>query len=215
MAAEALNPGADRSDAALVRRLASALAGRGVAVTARLLAAPLLQALRDDCVAAHVVGALQPAAIGRGAAALQAPTLRGDSTLWLAADPRHPVRGALLQRLQWLQQRLNRRLQLGLEQVEAHYAAYPPGAAYLRHLDRFRDDDARVLSFTCYLNPDWQPDDGGALRLYLADGPRDILPRLGTCTLFLSASIEHEVLPARRTRYSIAGWFLRGGRNRS
>ena len=104
---------------------------------------------------------------------------------------------------------LNRRLLLGLQSFEAHYALYPPGAGYLRHRDRFRDDDARVLSFVGYLNPQWPMDAGGELRLFVDDRIVDVVPRLGRCVLFLSADIEHEVRPARQPRYSIAGWFRR------
>ena len=74
---------------------------------------------------------------------------------------------------------------------------------------RFRDDDARVLSSVTYLNADWGDRDGGALRLYLPRGAHDIAPRGGSLVLFLSAEIEHEVLPATRERLSIAGWFRR------
>ena len=34
-----------------------------------------------------------------------------------------------------------------------------------------------------------------------------VLPELGTLVIFLSEDIPHEVLPAMRDRYSIAGWF--------
>jgi SM-20-related protein len=83
---------------------------------------------------------------------------------------------------------------------------YPIGAGYARHRDRFRDDDARVLSLACYLNPHWDAEDGGALRLHLDAGPVEILPQAGTGVCFLS-ELEHEVLPARRERHSIAAWF--------
>jgi SM-20-related protein len=112
-----------------------------------------------------------------------------------------------------LRQALNRELLLGLEELEAHFALYPPGAGYARHRDRFRDDDARVLSTVFYLNPDWREADGGALRLHLpACAPvahRDFFPVAGTLVVFLSADFEHEVLPASRDRLSIAGWMRR------
>ena len=34
-----------------------------------------------------------------------------------------------------------------------------------------------------------------------------VVPRAGTLLLFMSEEIEHEVLPTRRDRASIAGWF--------
>jgi SM-20-related protein len=102
---------------------------------------------------------------------------------------------------------------LGMESIEAHYALYPTGAGYLRHRDRFRNNDSRVLSLVCYLNPDWPADAGGALRLHLPDGAIDIAPRTGTVVMFLSDEIEHEVLPATQPRLSIAAWFLRSTRS--
>ena len=63
-----------------------------------------------------------------------------------------------------------------------------------------------------YLNDGWQAEDGGQLRLYLADGQvRDVLPEAGTLVVFLSADIPHEVLPASRDRLSLTGWFRRRG----
>jgi len=88
-----------------------------------------------------------------------------------------------------------------------HYALYPPGAGYARHRDRFRDDDARVLSCVAYLNDRWGPHDGGALRLHLDGGPRDVAPIGGTLVAFLADRVEHEVLPATRQRLAVAGWF--------
>jgi SM-20-related protein len=32
---------------------------------------------------------------------------------------------------------------------------------------------------------------------------------MGTSVMFLSADVEHEVLPSLQTRYSIAAWFRR------
>jgi SM-20-related protein len=116
-----------------------------------------------------------------------------------------------LERLDTLRVALNRRLFLGLGEVEAHYAAYPPGGGYARHRDRFRDSDARVVSLVTYLNEDWNADDGGALRLYFdeegCDAGVEVAPSRGS-VCFLS-ELEHEVLPARCERMSIAAWFRR------
>ena len=185
------------------------LAARGFAVLDGLLPPSLPERLAADCAALQAIDALRPAAVGRGAARLRDAELRGDAIRWIEPDPAAPVRRELLALLESLRVEINRGLMLGLETLEAHYAVYPPGAGYVRHRDRFRDDDARTLSFTAYLNAGWREEDGGALRLHLPDGELDVLPRLGTCTLFLSADIEHEVLPARRERMSIAGWFRR------
>lgn len=151
---------------------------------------------------------LRPAGVGRGATHIKARAIRGDAIAWL--EPDQPAAGALLQRFDTLRQTLNGTFFLGLTHIEAHLACYPPGAGYARHLDRFRDDDARVISAVLYLNEGWDPADGGQLRLY-PEGidPVDVQPEAGTLVLFPSAHLPHEVLPARRERWSVAGWFRR------
>lgn len=194
--------------APLPEGLADALRVDGHAVRHDLLDPALLRELAADCAARNEAGALRRAGIGRGEATLD-ERVRGDSIAWLDADDPASPAAAFLVRMDALRAGLNRALLLGLHELEAHYAVYPAGAGYARHRDRFRDDDARVLSLVVYLNGDWGDDDGGALRLHLPDGVQDVAPRLGTAVLFLSDEIEHEVRPARRPRMSIAGWFRR------
>ena len=69
-----------------------------------------------------------------------------------------------------------------------------------------------MLSIVLYLNRAWTSHDGGELVLYGDQGDRTgtrVLPLLGTLVVFMSEDFPHEVLPARRDRYSIAGWFRR------
>ncbi|HET7844096.1 MAG TPA: 2OG-Fe(II) oxygenase, partial [Xanthomonadales bacterium] len=150
---------------------------------------------------------LAPAAVGR--TRTHDPSLRGDATRWLEAGASE-AQDALLARLDALRTALNGAAYLGLADVEAHFALYPPGARYARHRDRFRDDDRRTVSLVCYLNEDWDPGrDGGALRLYDAgDTAHDVAPLGGRAVVFLS-ELEHEVLPATRDRFSVAAWLLR------
>jgi SM-20-related protein len=191
-------------DARLFRTAADALAGDGWCVLTGLLAPARTLALAAECAALHAARRLASARVG---AAHTATELRGDHTQWLDPAAPSPPQRAFIARIDALRLALNRQLMLGLVECESHYAVYPPGARYARHLDRLRDDDARVLSAVFYLNENWQEADGGALRLYLGDGThRDILPHAGTLLLFLSARFEHEVLPATRDRLSIACW---------
>jgi len=196
-----LIPGDDALDA-----LAGVLRGRDWATVSLDAADARLLAAAAEAREHAVAGRLQPAATGR-ADGRQFAGLRGDATLWLDDPACGPAARDLLAALDALRAGLNRRLLLGLEQVEAHFAHYPPGAGYARHRDRFRSDDARVLSLVVYLNADWPDDAGGQLRLHLPGGPVDIAPRLGTVAIFLSAEVDHEVLPADRPRLSIAAWF--------
>jgi SM-20-related protein len=197
---------------ALADALADALQGCGACRLAGWPEPALREALRDDLRRLQAEGALAQAAIGRNDGRSLRDDIRADRTRWLD-DPRcGPAAGVFLERLDALRIALNRRLFLGLDEVEAHYAAYPPGGGYARHRDRFRDSDARVVSLVTYLNEDWEADDGGALRLHFEeDGGGetciDIAPTRGS-VCFLS-ELEHEVLPARRERLSIAAWFRR------
>lgn len=191
--------------------LADALRRDGWATVRHLVDDDLVDALAAEARAHREAQRLQPAATGR-ADGRQRGGLRGDSTLWLDDAACGAASARLLAAFEALRVDMDRRLLLGLREVEAHFAHYPPGAAYVRHRDRFRDDDARVLSLVLYLNRDWPEDAGGALRLHLPGGARDIAPVAGTAVLFLSDEIEHEVLPATRDRFSIAAWFRRRAR---
>lgn len=109
-----------------------------------------------------------------------------------------------------MQRFLNRRLFLGLFSFESHFAHYGPGDYYKRNYDAIRGEANRVLSVVVYFNADWTGADGGELVLY-KDGYDNngvkVFPLLGTMVTFLSEEFPHEVLPANRDRYSIAGWF--------
>ncbi|WP_338156648.1 2OG-Fe(II) oxygenase [Robiginitalea aestuariiviva] len=95
---------------------------------------------------------------------------------------------------------------------EFHYALYPEGSYYRRHLDVFQNDDRRRLSLICYLNePDWTPADGGELVLYTQGEKGEkavwVDPLPGQLVLMESHILEHEVKPTQRPRLSLTGWF--------
>ncbi|MDT8439802.1 MAG: 2OG-Fe(II) oxygenase [Wenzhouxiangellaceae bacterium] len=151
---------------------------------------------------------LKPAGIGRRREYQIERDIRGDWVYWL--DRQVPAQARFLAFAEQLRLALNQRLFLALFQFEAHLALYPPGAGYERHVDSFRGHANRLVSLVLYLNPEWQPGDGGELVLHLPGPPpaqRTIEPRAGTLVLMMSEEIEHEVLPARRDRASVAGWY--------
>ena len=195
---------------AVLTDLVDGVARDGYAIAPAFLPTATIEALRLRALALDEGGALAPAGIGRAAKHRLATDIRGDRIAWLGDTPGSPAEAAARRALEQLRVAVNRGLMMGLERLEAHYAVYPPGARYARHLDRFRDDDARVLSCVLYLNGAWRPEDGGALRLFLAgDVGVDVLPEGGTLVVFLAGRFEHEVLPALRTRVSLTGWFSR------
>ena len=189
--------------------LADALVEHGWSQQNIFLPADLTLALAAECRALTESGALQSAGVGRGAAQSLRPAIRGDRILWLKAG-QSPACDRYLLIMETLRIALNRSLYLGLDEYESHFAFYAPGAAYLQHVDRFRDDSARTVSVVIYLNQDWLVEQGGALRLHpLGKCTEDIAPVASRLVLFLSADMLHEVLPATRDRLSLAGWFRR------
>ncbi|MFI8480243.1 2OG-Fe(II) oxygenase [Pseudomonas sp. NPDC078700] len=167
--------------------------------------------LAQECRKRAAQGALVPASIGRGQGQAVQEGIRGDHIQWLEPG-QSPACDQYLSTLDALRSVINQGLYLGLEDYESHFALYPPGAFYKKHLDRFRDDDRRAVSVVLYLNPDWQAEEGGELRLHLPDGQvRDVPPQAATLVVFLSADMPHEVLPAQRERLSLTGWFRRRG----
>ncbi len=137
--------------------------------------------------------------------------IRGDEILWLDQATATPEEQTFLNRIGEFAQYVNQTCYLGLRDFEFHYALYPAGTFYKRHLDQFRTDSRRRLSVICYLNPDWQETDGGQLALYLPqpDGTEQTItlaPTAGRLVCFESGKLEHEVLPATRERLSVTGW---------
>jgi SM-20-related protein len=148
------------------------------------------------------------AGVGRGTGFQQTEFIRTDDICWINGDS--SAGKAWLDWTSALQRFLNQRLLLGLFSFESHFAHYRAGAYYRRHYDAFRGDTNRVLSIVVYLNRGWSNDDGGELAIYADEFDRvgtRVIPLLGTVVLFLSEEFPHEVLPARRDRYSVAGWY--------
>ncbi len=194
--------------------VADALVERGWVSVAHWLPEPSILRLRNAGEAHWRAGRLRHAGVGRGGDFRVLPDVRNDRVLWLDDSTADAATLDYLAGMNELRQALNEALFLSLDRFEAHLSMYSPGARYRPHLDHFRNSQHRVVSSVLYLNEaDWSSDDGGQLRLYLGAAPRgehvDILPCGGTLLLFLSQRFWHEVLPARRDRWSITGWFCR------
>ncbi|KPQ30461.1 MAG: SM-20-related protein [Marinobacter excellens HL-55] len=180
----------------------------GVDLTARLPEG-LLAALLNEVVILDKTDAMNRAGIGRGANLVKDRSVRRDKIAWLegCSEPQ----ALLFSFLEQLKAGLNQRLFLGLKRFEAHYATYQSGDFYKRHVDSFRGRASRVISLVLYLNDDWGLEDGGELQVFSShDECRPVglvRPESGRAALFLSEEVPHEVLPARRTRYSVACWF--------
>ena len=90
-----------------------------------------------------------------------------------------------------------------------HYAWYPPGAGYARHVDQPRLRGQRRVSLVLYLNRRWKAADGGVLRISADDGRyRDIEPLAGRLVAFLTERREPRgAADAVQPVWSLTGWF--------
>ncbi|RMS12163.1 2OG-Fe oxygenase family oxidoreductase [Pseudomonas coronafaciens pv. coronafaciens] len=199
------------SDHPLLLRIVDDLAASGWSQQNIFLPEALTLELEQECRKRAAEGELEPAGVGKGPALEVREGIRGDRIQWLEAGQVQCC-DSYLELMDSLREALNRGLFLGLDDYESHFALYPPGAFYLRHVDRFRDDDKRVVSAVLYLNNAWLPEHGGQLRMYLKDDlAYDVQPTGGCLVVFLSGDIPHEVMPATRDRLSLTGWFRRRG----
>jgi SM-20-related protein len=192
--------------------IADALVEQGYLIIDNILPVSLLNALQmhfDQLQSEE----FKLAGIGRQTGFQVQETIRADKIHWITANT-----AATTEFLHWmdaLRVGFNHRLFMGLFDYESHFACYPIGAFYKKHLDAFRGKDGqrqsnRVLSTVLYLNENWPSENGGDLLIYSEDDTQVIqrvAPVFGRLVIFLSEKFPHEVLPAQRERKSIAGWF--------
>ncbi|MCA9405684.1 MAG: 2OG-Fe(II) oxygenase [Candidatus Omnitrophica bacterium] len=138
--------------------------------------------------------------------------VRGDFIYWIDPEKDFEIKRRFVPCMNGFMDYVKKEFFLPIKDYEMHYSVYPEGTYYQRHLDQFKKDDSRVLTFICYLNFSWAAKYGGALRLYTKEDDKeryvDILPEAGRFVCFRSDLLEHEVLPTQRVRYSLSGWML-------
>ena len=139
-------------------------------------------------------------------------SIRGDKIRWIDEQNMNEIEKIFFEKVNDFIDYLNQTCYLGIEESEFHYAVYPEGTFYQKHVDAFKNDDRRTLSMVLYLNDeDWKDEFGGQLRLFLPkeNGSEEILdiqPLAGRLAIFDSKTIPHEVLKVNKPRYSITGW---------
>jgi len=168
----------------------------------------LIKQLNETLSSLQQQGGLKQAGIGREKKYHIEESIRSDKISWFDNNQLSSAQQDYLKLTQQLQDAFNQKFFLGLFELEIHFALYAKGAFYKRHLDQHKSQDSRVLTLITYLNENWLEDEGGELQLYLENGDSlMVLPKAGTLVCFMSAEFEHEVLPAKRERASLTGWF--------
>lgn len=167
--------------------------------------------LRDSLKAKFEESQFKKAAIGNKTNEVVAKSIRGDFILWLNEAEGGEAEKLFFTKINSLVEYLNKTCFLGILTKEFHYALYPEGTFYQRHLDTFQNDGRRKLSLVCYLNEeDWKPENGGELVIYSQENEleiyKSIYPMPGRVVIFESQVLEHEVKPVKTARLSITGW---------
>ena len=166
-----------------------------------------VQNLRSSLLQKQQETEFKKAAIGNQFNALIVNAIRGDFISWIDESKANTEELPFFTNVEDFTNYLNRTCFLGICEREFHYALYPKGTYYKRHLDSFQNDDSRKLSIVCYLNDeDWLPEFGGELVIYKPEGEISIFPLKGRMVIFESQALEHEVKPVKRERLSITGW---------
>lgn len=152
------------------------------------------------------------AAIGNSQNEQVIMSIRGDKIKWMDEMNKTKTEEIFFSKINDFIDYLNKTCYMGIEESEFHYAIYPEGTFYQKHVDAFKNDDRRTLSIVLYLNDEqWKDEFGGQLTLFLPSEDKeekelDILPLAGRLAVFDSKTIPHEVKTVNRPRYSITGW---------
>ncbi|WP_334125342.1 2OG-Fe(II) oxygenase [Empedobacter brevis] len=152
------------------------------------------------------------AAIGNSQNEQVIKSIRGDKIKWMDEMNKTKTEEIFFSKINDFIDYLNKTCYMGIEESEFHYAIYPEGTFYQKHVDAFKNDDRRTLSIVLYLNDEqWKDEFGGQLTLFLPSEDKeekelDILPLAGRMAVFDSKTIPHEVKTVNRPRYSITGW---------
>jgi SM-20-related protein len=192
-----------------ILRIGEDLLRNGYSVYESFLDPAATNDLRKEAQLLYLQKKFHKAGVGRGVQHSIKDEIRSDEVLWFEKNELLPAQAALWDCLEELRYALNQTLFLGLWDFEGHFALYPEGGFYKKHLDRFQSSDLRTISVVVYLNENWSPDDGGELEIFSGTSRVIIEPKGGTLVCFLSDSIEHQVLESRAPRLSFAGWFKR------
>lgn len=166
-----------------------------------------VEGLRNILLAKYEEDEFKKAAIGNQFNEQIIKTIRGDFISWINESDLVKEEKIFFDKVNHFKDYMNRTCFLGIQEHEFHYAVYPKGTFYKRHLDVFNNDDSRKLSLVCYLNDEnWQPEFGGELVIYKPLEEIKIYPLKGRVVIFESQIVEHEVRPVEKMRLSITGW---------
>lgn len=195
----------------IAERIASEIYEKSYAIVDDFISEELRVSLLKEQSELLEAGKFRMAAVGKGEKKQVRTEIRNDQVHWIDTENLNHFEAQYWDKVDELRKAINQRCFLGLKSFEGHFARYPKGSFYVRHLDQFQQVLYRLVTVIIYLNDSWTEDDEGMLRMYLPqeDGSEqilDIMPKGARIVVFLSGEIPHEVLPTKKERISITGW---------
>ncbi|KAL1515808.1 hypothetical protein AB1Y20_002424 [Prymnesium parvum] len=213
--------------------LGEELRARRFALVDGMLGPVAIRALRDEVREVRALGRLAASKLAGGRDGNKLTYthsgVRGDLVGWFDGDEPELWRGGafnkFLQKIDTMVAQLAEHVPdlVGIStRSKAMVTCYPGnGARYIKHCDNSCDTgrgercNGRRLTVIMYLNEDWQPTDGGELRLYEPYAPKDkppvadVQPLLDRLIMFYADyRVPHEVLPAHADRLAITVWYF-------
>ena len=134
--------------------------------------------------------------------------VRGDYIHWISNTSNDRSIQSFISELHFFIDFLNEKCFAGVRDFEMHFAIYPEGSRYEKHIDQLKINGQRMFSTICYLNNNWTPASGGELRLHFENTTFDVEPIGGRLIVLRSDMIPHEVLPTQEERVALTGWLL-------
>jgi len=196
----------------LYERIISDLQDQQFSVVDAFFDDELLERFRKELLVMYEKDQFKKAAVGNKTSEVIRRQIRGDFIKWIDRRQATATQLDFLKGIDHFVNYFNRTCFLGILEKEFHYAVYPKGTFYKRHLDAFQQHHQhRKLSMVLYLNEYWAAGNGGELVIYQTQNNREIaypiLPVYGRLVIFESQELIHEVKPVNDgLRLSITGW---------
>lgn len=191
----------------LFNQLIDGIADSGYYVLDEFLTKHTYHALQAELNTQYQQGNFLQARVGNIREAAHHPTIRGDRIAWIDAQDIQPATKTYISLIQALMLRLNAAFYLSLKTYELHYAVYPPGSFYKKHVDQFHQTRDRKISCVYYLNDNWQAAHAGELVLYgKSEQILTTVAPIGNRLICFNSTLPHEVLKTHALRYSVTGW---------
>ncbi|MDP4963566.1 MAG: hypothetical protein NWQ55_00750, partial [Salibacteraceae bacterium] len=141
----------------IYHKIAEEILENSISVNDQIIDLETVVALREEATTDYENGAFEKARIGKGIGKQRIAEIRGDQVRWLDKNRATQAQLTYWKWIDGLRNYLSEFFRIHLERTELHFAYYPKGAFYSRHLDQFKEHSDRIFSIILYLNTEWKP----------------------------------------------------------